>query len=400
MSDAEQAFLSAMRQRGLSLGGAGLKVDGQIHRIDVSAKGSAGSKDGAYLLRIYDNHAVGGFINWTDGHPWEKWHFKRRGWQPTAAEQRQIGHDMEQARSVHERELATARAGAREKANGMWEAADKAWQHPYCSLKQVEPKGTLRKYHHQTSGKDQLLVPVHDEGEFLVNLQIISEEGRKTFLTGGAKQRCHYWIARPDQVTKKVICICEGWATGVTISQATEYAVAMAFDCGNLKVVAQWAHEKYPEHEIVLAADDDWKTEGGNPGLRCAREAARAVNGKVAVPKFTEPRGETLTDFNDMLIAAETATKVSTRSRTLSPTPCLPTRSRKRTAAPTKTTKAMAATATATTWKARSRLTCWSSWQSKGRSSFTTVKAPPMPISGLTTIWRRGRSRRTGSAAG
>ena len=145
MSDAEQAFLSAMRQRGLSLGGAGLKVDGQIHRIDVSAKGSAGSKDGAYLLRIYDNHAVGGFINWTDGHPWEKWHFKRRGWQPTAAEQRQIGHDMEQARSVHERELATARAGAREKANGMWEAADKAWQHPYCSLKQVEPKRTLRK---------------------------------------------------------------------------------------------------------------------------------------------------------------------------------------------------------------------------------------------------------------
>ena len=37
--------------------------------------------------------------------------------------------------------------------------------------------------------------------------------------------------------------------------------------------------------DLVLAADDDWQTEG-NPGLTAATEAARAVGGRLAVPDF------------------------------------------------------------------------------------------------------------------
>ena len=59
--------------------------------------------------------------------------------------------------------------------------------------------------------------------------------------------------------------------------------------------------ERYPRHPIVVCADDDWKLPN-NPGLRCAQQAARAVDGRVAVPKF-EDRERTDTDFNDMHVA-------------------------------------------------------------------------------------------------
>ena len=60
-----------------------------------------------------------------------------------------------------------------------------------------------------------------------------------------------------------------------------------------------WAlRRKYPAHALVLAADDDFATEG-NPGLTSARQAALAVGGAVLAPLFPAVR-DGGTDFNDL----------------------------------------------------------------------------------------------------
>ena len=66
--------------------------------------------------------------------------------------------------------------------------------------------------------------------------------------------------------------------------------------------IAKWVRKKYPDHRIIVAADDDWK-EDGNPGISKAHDAAREVEGLVAVPEFGDKRGEKDTDFNDIMIA-------------------------------------------------------------------------------------------------
>lgn len=95
------------------------------------------------------------------------------------------------------------------------------------------------------------------------------------------------------------MCIVEGFATGATIHQATGYPVAVAFNAGNLELVAQAIRHKLPALPLIICADDDAGTEG-NPGIAKANLAALATGAKVAVPFFGDQRPEGATDFNDM----------------------------------------------------------------------------------------------------
>ena len=95
------------------------------------------------------------------------------------------------------------------------------------------------------------------------------------------------------------LCLCEGYATGASIYEATSYPVAVAFNTGNLLPVAQSLRARFPDSRLVLCADDDAATDG-NPGLTKAKEAARAVGGLLAVPDFGEigiRRGPTSTTW-------------------------------------------------------------------------------------------------------
>jgi hypothetical protein len=77
--------------------------------------------------------------------------------------------------------------------------------------------------------------------------------------------------------------------------------VLISLGTKNLVAAAEYAHEQYPYHNIVVCADDDWKVEG-NPGLAKATEAAQAVGGKLAIPSFGDNRSKGDTDFNDLLL--------------------------------------------------------------------------------------------------
>jgi putative DNA primase/helicase len=127
-----------------------------------------------------------------------------------------------------------------------------------------------------------LVIPVRADG-VLTSLQFITEEGIKRPLTGGKMAGGYHAIGSMQGAA--ALCICEGFATGATIHEATGYPVAVAFSAGNLLAVAQAMRAKFPDLPIVLCADDDYQT-AANPGLTKATEAARAVRGAVAVPDF------------------------------------------------------------------------------------------------------------------
>jgi putative DNA primase/helicase len=135
------------------------------------------------------------------------------------------------------------------------------------------------------------VIPLRADGE-IQSLQFINADGTKRFLTDGRIKGCYLSIGSPQDV----IYICEGYATGASIYEATGAAVVVAFNAGNLLTVSQAIRAKYPTIKLVMCADDD----ANQTGVTIANEAASVVGGYVVIPDFGEPRPENATDFNDL----------------------------------------------------------------------------------------------------
>ncbi len=169
-----------------------------------------------------------------------------------------------------------------------WSAATPATTSPYLSTKGIGAHGSRVE-------RDHLLIAMHDPAGTVRSLQTITPDGSKRFLPGGAVRGLMHLIGRPSGN----VIVCEGFATGASIHEATGSAVAVAFNCGNLEPVARAIRARFPRLSIVIAADDDWCTEG-NPGRTKATEAALAVGGVVMLPYFPAQRSKKATDFNDL----------------------------------------------------------------------------------------------------
>ena len=185
------------------------------------------------------------------------------------------GQAMQAAQAARVVEQAAVHEQARAKAERLWQRALPANNsHPYLQRKHIAAIGIRRL-------RDMLLIPARDSGGVLHTLQFISPDGSKRFLSGGRIAGCYYAMGRPAGV----LLLCEGYATGATLHQATGHAVAVAFNCGNLPAVARALRAKFPMQRILVCADNDMRTPG-NPGVTRAQEAARAVGGAVVVPRF------------------------------------------------------------------------------------------------------------------
>lgn len=182
-------------------------------------------------------------------------------------------------------DVAAKREKAALRARAIWDAAsDASLEHPYLRRKTVQGYG-LRTYSGDLSIDGMacdgaLVVPLRDAALNLVSLEFINAEGEKRFLPGGAKAGACHVIGN----NQKRIVIAEGYATAATIHEATGYAVAVAFDAGNLRRIAIALREIHPQALVVIAADNDAKSDGSNPGLKAATEAAKAAGGVIAVP--------------------------------------------------------------------------------------------------------------------
>ncbi|MBF9771827.1 primase-helicase zinc-binding domain-containing protein [Enterobacter asburiae] len=136
---------------------------------------------------------------------------------------------------------------------------------------------------HKTGGvtfrAGDVIVPLHDDSSALVNLQLISADGLKRTLKGGAvKGTCHT-IEGQKQAGKR-LWIAEGYATALTVHHLTGETVMVALSSVNLLSLASLARQKHPACQIVLAADRDLNSDGQTR----ATAAALACEGKVALP--------------------------------------------------------------------------------------------------------------------
>ena len=91
---------------------------------------------------------------------------------------------------------------------------------------------------------------------------------------------------QPDLYDSHIICIAEGYATGMSIHMATNYPVVLAFVANNLPKVSAALHQKYPNAVFVYCADDDSAKTG--TGLKYAKEAQAITSGIIILPDFTQ----------------------------------------------------------------------------------------------------------------
>lgn len=174
-------------------------------------------------------------------------------------------------------------------AQAMWDTARPAPQdHPYLVSKGVAP-------HNLRIDRDGNLVVPLSIGGHLKSLQFISPDGTKRFLAGGRKSGCHFSLGQATSTS--MLCICEGYATGASIYEATGFPVAVALDAGNLGPVARVLREAYPTAIIVVCSDNDICEKGApNTGLLAATTAAESINGIIAVPEMDGQK----CDYNDL----------------------------------------------------------------------------------------------------
>lgn len=283
--DAIAQFSDALRAAGLTP--EAIHADGELHRF--SSNGKRGDEAGWYVLHLDGGIPAGAFGDWRTGLN-ESWRadIGRRLTEAERAAQRELIASLRRKREADDAKRHTE---AQERAQREWRDAKPAdATHPYLVRKGVQAHGL------RVDEAGRLLVPVRIAGE-LHSLQYIDAEGGKRFLPGGRVAGGYFAIGKG----KEVVCIAEGYATAATIREATGYAVAAAFNCGNLEAVARTVRERLPKAKLIVCADDDATTDG-NPGTTKATAAARAIGGLLAVPDFGADRLEKATDFNDLAV--------------------------------------------------------------------------------------------------
>ncbi|MDN4199044.1 toprim domain-containing protein, partial [Citrobacter freundii] len=136
---------------------------------------------------------------------------------------------------------------------------------------------------HKTGGvtfrAGDVVMPLYDNTDALVNLQLINSEGLKRTLKGGAVKGASHTIEGQKQAGKR-LWIAEGYATALTVHHLTGETVMVALSSANLLSLASLARQKYPACQIVLAADRDLNGDGQTK----AAAAAEACDGIVALP--------------------------------------------------------------------------------------------------------------------
>lgn len=246
--------------------------------------------DAAGWLRVFADQDGAAFGNWRDGAAFT-WQRQKDGPPPDPAELQRIRQRAEEARKAAEAEREASYQEAAHKALATWQAAEPAGEHPYLTRKGIGP-------HCARIRAGWLVLPVHDKAGNLQSVQSIgpdlSNPRNKLFMPGGKMQGGRCWLGEPTDAGPLVLC--EGFATGASIREATGWPVCVTYTAGNLRPVACDVREAFPRAKLVVCGDDDRKTEG-NPGRLKALDAAKLVHAVAVFPTFTGPDGS---DFNDM----------------------------------------------------------------------------------------------------
>lgn len=249
--------------------------------------------------------------------------------------------DPEQQAAIKARQQEDAKKAAAERAreveraasraSSWWRQARDAGESPYLTRKGLPPG---RLYGARLSPSGNLVIPLQDGKGATYGLQVIyhdpkvkEKKGRdKDYAPPGLSKQGRWFQIGSTIASGGIILVCEGFATGASLHEATGLPVAVAFDAGNLQPVAEQLKKLHRGRaRMLFCADDDYlgtcqackkwtlvaeptcsscgqphmKT---NTGVARAEAAAIAFDGAWVKPEFgerpTHYKGPT--DFNDL----------------------------------------------------------------------------------------------------
>jgi putative DNA primase/helicase len=264
-------------------------ADGQVIRAGTANKPN--SKN-LWLIAYHDRGLPFVIVagDWSTGAE-TKW-IADTGETLSEAERRELKRRLADARQARETEQASQWEQAATRAARVWRDSVPADQcHPYLLRKRTEPHSARQR------GQELVLLLTDFTGKAW-SLQTVNEAGEKRLMAGGRKAGNFIVVGGPDYPAR--ILICEGYATGCTLTEIDPAALVLAaVDAGNLKAVATGARNRWPNADIVVCGDDDRQTKG-NPGATNARAAAIAAGARYALPEWPTAAPLDLSDFNDL----------------------------------------------------------------------------------------------------
>ncbi|HAU3239742.1 TPA: toprim domain-containing protein [Salmonella enterica subsp. enterica] len=165
-------------------------------------------------------------------------------------------------------------------------------------------KASIGQSAYLTSKGLQCHFPMLSDGSLLLVLkngagattgaQVIKPDGSKRLVAGTVKKGSFCVVNSGE--TPETVIIAEGLATALSVQQfRPDATIITAIDAGNLLSVAQVMRQRYPDAQIIIAADNDIKPGEPNTGKAAAEKAAKAVSGRVALPQSEEKA-----DWNDV----------------------------------------------------------------------------------------------------
>lgn len=324
MSDYTSEFIDAMHKAGLSPVDASEIAPTQGKWANYHLAGDKKRKPkGAYRLTIDQDGAVGQFKDRRIDDP-QTWS-SRASKDLTQEERKEYAKRIEAMRKASDKKLAEAQDAAALEAAQVWKNSVLAMDHPYLKRKGIQAHGI------KINQDGDLIIPRYDFKGKLWSYQTITKDGDKKYQFQGRTNGTFYPLASKED-DKSRIYICEGFATGASVREATSCPVMVAFDSGNLLAVAKETRNRYKDAEIIMAADNDiftfghpraasvkniekedvagddprwneWRDAGYlyNTGLQSANAAAHAIDGRVIWPEFAQDDLIAKpTDFNDL----------------------------------------------------------------------------------------------------
>ncbi|MFX2596777.1 DUF927 domain-containing protein [Enterobacter roggenkampii] len=149
-------------------------------------------------------------------------------------------------------------------------------------------KGLQRPFPLLSDGS--MLITLTNVAGAITGAQIIKPDGSKRLVAGTVKKGS-FCVVNSAENTETVV-ISEGLATAISVQQLRQIAtIIAAIDAGNLPAVAMAMRQRYPNAQIIIAADNDQSSESDgiegvkvNTGKEAAEKAAKAVSGWVSIP--------------------------------------------------------------------------------------------------------------------
>lgn len=279
-----EEFTEALKSVGCVISGEHPIMDGKKHRISVEGEKFTKNSGAGFYVGHLDGHPAGYMKNNKTGVDLT---WKSKGYALDPEQKALMAAEAAAKLQLREAEVAKQqKQAAKRVVKQMDKLVPVEQPTPYMLAKGITPEAGAFT---DKDGKKTFLPAIDVTGKQW-SMQYIQENGTKRFAKGSKKEGCFHVVGGMDELVKApAIVIGEGYATAASLKLSLGYATVSAFDSGNLALVAQAMHQKFPDKPIVIAGDDDRHLEvvqGVNPGRSKAEEAAKLVGGKVLLPIF------------------------------------------------------------------------------------------------------------------